>query len=491
MKLKRILAGAMAMTMVLATNVTPVSAAQANKTGNLTVEGDTTYVDTTIYKVTLPTSSSLKFTLDPEGLIGYFADSANASATTVASADLSAYKGKIVGSGSDVIANESSVPIQLTCKYYVTNADDVILTSVKSATDISGGDAAWDDEKNMILLEAVAAKKSDAEASGYAPTAMDAPAVDSSTSVIAINSTSASDPSSISFALAAAPYEFKKGSDGTFTYVPKDGATLDDTQHAVVSLAGFVGADADWSALAAAETGSKLTLNCIYSMKGLEAIGSGAINDQNAVIDATKLTVANEGLKDGDTLTSYHGDTSMVFQVKMPEGATEVSNISWVISGKNNSMPFTADYNEITVDTSSAVVKYMLNNVPAGTRCPMTITFTKADSTTVKYNLTWVIAEPDLGLKDGGSIYSKTGDTSLTFDISLPAGATGIGGITYVIQGKTNTMPASLSGKSVVVNTSDTGVNYMLTKAPAGTYPVKVAFAGSSTVYNLNWVISN
>ncbi|MDE6700276.1 MAG: hypothetical protein K2K10_04590, partial [Acetatifactor sp.] len=108
MKLQKVMAGTLAMALVLTANGMPVSAAQANKTGNLTVEGDTTYVDTTIYKVTLPTSSSLNFTLDPEGLVGFFADSANASATTAENADLSSYKGKIVGSGTETIVNESS-----------------------------------------------------------------------------------------------------------------------------------------------------------------------------------------------------------------------------------------------------------------------------------------------------------------------------------------------------------------------------------------------
>ncbi len=310
MKLQKVMAGTLAMALVLTANGMPVSAAQANKTGNLTVEGDTTYVDTTIYKVTLPTSSSLNFTLDPEGLVGFFADDANASATTAENADLSSYKGKIVGSGTETIVNESSVPIQLTCKYYLTNADGISVEATKDN---------WSDSEKMILLEAVAAKKSVVDAGSYTPTAMATPAVDASTSVVAISSVDPAEPSTIAFALAAAPYEFKKGDDGSFTYIPKDGATLDDTQHAVLSLTGFVSSDADWAALAEAQAGSKLTLNCVYSIKGLTQIDTGAANAENVVIDATKLTVANNGLKDGDTLTSYQDDTDLSFQVKMPE----------------------------------------------------------------------------------------------------------------------------------------------------------------------------
>lgn len=478
MKLQKVMAGTLAMALVLTANGMPVSAAQANKTGNLTVEGDTTYVDTTIYKVTLPTSSSLNFTLDPEGLVGFFADTANASATTAENADLTTYKGKIVGSGSETVVNESSVPIQLTCKYYLTNADGITVAANKDS---------WDDSQNMILLEAVAAKKSDADTTGYVPTALATPAVDTTNSVIAISSVDPAAPSSIAFALAAAPYEFKKGDDGSFTYVPKDGATLDDTQHAVVSLAGFVSSDADWAALSEAQTGSKLTLNCVYSIKGLTQIDTGATNGSNVVIDATKLTVANDGLKDGDTLTSYIGDTSLSFQVKMPEDATGISAISWVFGKKTYQMPFDTDGNEVIVDTSNGAVSYMLTGAPA--TCPMTITF--ADSAT-KYSLYWTIAEKPALLADGDSISSVYGDTSLSFDIALPDGATAIKAATWTFGGKTYTMPVTLTGNTVTVDTSNSAVSFMLSSAnsTAGTHPLKITFTGSAATYNMNWVIS-
>lgn len=480
MKLQKVMAGTLAMALVLTANGMPVSAAQANKTGNLTVEGDTTYVDTTIYKVTLPTSSSLNFTLDPEGLVGFFADDANASATTAENADLSSYKGKIVGSGTETIVNESSVPIQLTCKYYLTNADGISVEATKDN---------WSDSEKMILLEAVAAKKSVVDAGSYTPTAMATPAVDASTSVVAISSVDPAEPSTIAFALAAAPYEFKKGDDGSFTYIPKDGATLDDTQHAVLSLTGFVSSDADWAALAEAQAGSKLTLNCVYSIKGLTQIDTGAANAENVVIDATKLTVANNGLKDGDTLTSYQDDTDLSFQVKMPEDATGISAISWTYKGKAYKMPFTADGNEVTANTSDGAVAFMLNSASntVGTH-PLTIAFT--DSTTV-YKLNWVIAERPALLANGDNLYSVYGDTSLSFDLDLPAGATGVTA-SWTYKSKSYPMPVTLTGNHVTVNTSDSAVAFMLDGASgtAGTHPLKLTFTGCAETYTLNWVIS-
>ncbi|MDE7269545.1 MAG: hypothetical protein K2N81_03625 [Acetatifactor sp.] len=478
MKLQKVMAGTLAMALVLTANGMPVSAAQANKTGNLTVEGDTTYVDTTIYKVTLPTSSSLNFTLDPEGLVGFFADSANASATTAENADLSSYKGKIVGSGTETIVNESSVPIQLTCKYYLTNADGITVKTAK--------DSDWDATQKMLLLEAVAAKKSVADATDYAPTAIDTPAVDASTSVVAISSVDSAEPSTIAFALAAAPYEFKKADDGSFTYVPKDGATLDDTQHAVLSLAGFVSSDADWAALAEAQAGSKLTLNCVYSIKGLSQIDTGAANAENVVIDASKLTVANDGLKNGDTITSYIGDTDISFQVKMPEDATDISAIAWVAKGKTYKMPFTADGNEVIANTGDATVKYMLSSAPG--IYPLTIAF--AGSTT-KYTLNWVIAERPALLTNGDNLYSVYGDTSLSFDLDLPAGATGVTA-SWTYKSKTYNMPVTLTGNKVTVDTSDTFVTFMLSGAngTSGTHPLKLTFAGCAETYTLNWVIA-
>ena len=479
MKLQKVMAGTLAMALVLTANGMPVSAAQANKTGNLTVEGDTTYVDTTIYKVTLPTSSSLNFTLDPEGLVGFFADDANASATTAENADLSTYKGKIVGSGSEVIVNESSVPIQLTCKYYLTNADGISVEATKDN---------WSDSEKMILLEAVAAKKSVVDAGSYTPTAMATPAVDASTSVVAISSVNPAEPSTIAFALAAAPYEFKKADDGSFTYVPKDGATLDDTQHAVVSLAGFVSSDADWAALAEAQAGSKLTLNCVYSIKGLTQIDTGAANAENVVIDATKLTVANDGLKDGDTITSYQGDTDLSYQLKIPEDATGISAIGWVFNKKAYKMPFTADGNEVIANTNDATVKFMLTDAPAGTY-PVTVLFA---GSTAKYTLYWTIAEKPAILTNGDSFYSVYGDTSLSFDLDLPEGATGIKAATWTYGSKSYNMPVTLTGNHVTVDTANASVAFMMDGASntAGTHPVKITFTGSTATYNLSWVIS-
>ncbi|MDE6701801.1 MAG: hypothetical protein K2K10_12470, partial [Acetatifactor sp.] len=375
--------------------------------------------------------------------------------------------------------NESSVPIQLTCKYYLTNADGVSVEATKDD---------WDDTKKMILLEAVAAKKSDVDGGSYVPTAMATPAVDASTSVVAISSVDPTAPSTIAFALAAAPYEFKKGDDGSFTYVPKDGATLDDTQHAVLSLTGFVSSDADWAALAEAQAGSKLTLNCVYSIKGLSQIDTGAANAENVVIDASKLTVANDGVKDGDTITSYIGDTDLSFQVKMPEGATGIKAIGWTFNKKAYTMPFTVDGNEVIADTKNVSVSYMLNSAGEGTH-PLTITF---NDSTVKYSLKWVVSSgAPAELANGDNIYSVKGDTGLSFRIKMPADATGINSIKWKYNNKDYVMPFTASGNEIVADATNVSVSHMLTTADVlGSYPVTITFTGSSTTYTLNWVIS-
>lgn len=114
MKLKKFVAVGLAATMMVMPMTVFADELTAPTTGEeATVEGNVNYIDTTVYKVTLPTTSGLDFVLDPQGL------SALDKTTPVQPAD--ADKGKIVGGVGTACINKSSVPIKLTASFYVTD----------------------------------------------------------------------------------------------------------------------------------------------------------------------------------------------------------------------------------------------------------------------------------------------------------------------------------------------------------------------------------
>lgn len=90
MKLKKLVAFGLAATLTVAPVAVFADDATAPVTGEeATVPGGVNYIDTTVYKVTLPTTTGLDFVLDPQGL------SALDASTPAQPAD--ADKGKIVG----------------------------------------------------------------------------------------------------------------------------------------------------------------------------------------------------------------------------------------------------------------------------------------------------------------------------------------------------------------------------------------------------------
>lgn len=116
MKLKKILATAMAAVMAVAMLPASVKAD--------TIEGGGVYLDTEVYNVVLPTTANMKFYLDPQGLTSMD------STGNIDSADL----GKIVANTSSMSAiNKSSVPVGLKMTYVVSGAG----ISVQGASGIS------------------------------------------------------------------------------------------------------------------------------------------------------------------------------------------------------------------------------------------------------------------------------------------------------------------------------------------------------------------
>jgi hypothetical protein len=114
-----------------------------DKTGEIKGDGDTTYVDTKIYSVVLPTSAAWDFILDPQGLIGaYRANNETADPLTnvglanslptdgVTAAALVPYAGRIIpGTTVPVFQNRSSYNVALGVSIRVTGDATIVATT--------------------------------------------------------------------------------------------------------------------------------------------------------------------------------------------------------------------------------------------------------------------------------------------------------------------------------------------------------------------------
>ena len=271
MKLKKFLATVMAVALAVSPmTVSANSEVTAPGSTEFDVDGDTTYVDTTKYKVTLPTSQGLKFTMDPSGIFGYV--QANQGATNFTEDDIASYAGKIVGVGAHNIVNKSSVPVAVTCDYKLsTTASDVSFSTATNLTPdtISG---------NQINLVVVGGK---ATVSGNNVTGFTEGA-DGFKKGIGTDSTE------IMVLLDKASYQYTVLDDGTFDYVHNPGGSTPETS-AALSVKGCISKDHDWSELAGSN-GKKVKLSCVFSFKGVKD-SSGATADDCGFVTAGADTI--------------------------------------------------------------------------------------------------------------------------------------------------------------------------------------------------------
>ena len=202
----------------------------ASEQGTVTGDGDTSYVNTEVMEVILPTSDAWNFQLDPQGLLGGLRDGNSNSATME---DLAAYAGKIIaGDYAPVAINRSSYAMKLSVDVKLTG--DAIATANEEAT--NAGTA------NNVNLNVIASKVKVATTTSI---------FDASSEVeFALTK----EDTTIDFVFSAAQYDFIDD-NGTFKferrlYNPDD---KDDENNDLngngtqLSLGGFVNVNADWS----------------------------------------------------------------------------------------------------------------------------------------------------------------------------------------------------------------------------------------------------
>jgi hypothetical protein len=227
--------------------VPAVFAAQGNPTGSQTVtgDGDVNYLDTKIFAVGLPTSASLDFVLDPQGLTEI------EDGESAALADLQG--GKIIPSAPAVIVNNSSVKTKVTVTLKGitaagSGANTATATFVPWGTDDASTIASVNTgTNNNVLLYATPSRTNRTNDSD--------PFVPAGKGYIL-----STDEQVLNFILDPADYTVKNTS-GNYTALADAG-----TGHGTgVLIGGYVNKNADWSHFKASTNPSTVSVHAVFS----------------------------------------------------------------------------------------------------------------------------------------------------------------------------------------------------------------------------------
>lgn len=294
-----------------------------------TIGGDVNYVDTTIYKVTLPTTQGMGFTLDPQGLASLDEGGEHSDENA----------GDIIGVGTMTAVNESSVDVTLSAKFYIVDSSG---EATLSDTTISSEEA---NEIAMVITSDVAD-------------------VDASENDFAVTANAEEDATAVKFDMAAATYTFTKTDDG-YAYV----LTPDSGSKVNMTIGGKVAKDADWSAYTGADA-ETITLNVVFEFldgEGETIEVEEAVENRNPSISSTATYDASEGtgtiaidLGAGTTATTvsaaYYGGTADSQTTELTYEVDEAGNLTYSVAAWSTQAGKTKYIKVVLADETSQVV---------------------------------------------------------------------------------------------------------------------------------------
>ena len=260
-RFQKFLAISLAATMAISSTVFAAPVTDPTGTSNVTGVGTTEYVDTNVYSVTLPTAAALSFNLDPQGLLSL----EDGKSATIES--LSGNAGKVVGSTSACVINDSAKAIKVSVSMAATvkTAGDVTLK--KNAEGISDNATT-----NNILLCAIPAVSSISTANAYQTASQgyileQTPAVETGLTLTSANT------DQLTFVLDAATYEVSKNGS-TYTYNKAGSGNGTGIQ-----IGGLVNSKDDWKDFTGTPT-KTVGLTAIFAFS--PADGTEVVNNDNA-----------------------------------------------------------------------------------------------------------------------------------------------------------------------------------------------------------------
>ncbi len=390
--LSLMLAGMLCMGMSL----TAFAAETAPGSTDVTTEGTVNYADTTVYSVTLPTSSCFNFVVDPQGIL-----SSVDSATYTEEFYPEGTAGHIIateGTGA-YINNKSSVPIKLMVEAYVEKDDSTgDASSVNLLADAQANEVNSGIDNNMWLTFDIT--NDDLDVTTFEDeTKITRDTVNANVIAITQNGKPATGEkgTQISFALNQAAYQFT-GSAGNYTYEMKADEKGDSVG---MRLSGRANTNADWSVYTGS-TPEKIIVKTIFDFDKLSTDYSAAALDGRAhgvLEDAAAEYFAGMGYDENDEPTGVPAEGAMDYVVgsgvalQIPfsfgTGVNELKIKSITVNGAEIA---SADYKVINSEicfksTEENVKAAMEAATPEGVAVPVVITTSDDQETTVNVTM--------------------------------------------------------------------------------------------------------
>lgn len=331
-----ILASTLFVSMTLTASATELT--DANGQADTKSEGSVEYVNTTVYKVTLPTDDCFDFTVDPQGILsqtepGTYGETLYPDGT----------EGLIVPKEADgaYINNKSSVPIKLTVDAYVTS-------DVRTADEYEGTESTVNlvdlDQWNYVnsgidntLLLTLDITNDDMDLTTFTDGSKIVTGDALNQNVIAITQNGKPDDkgTQITFALNKAEYEFKKATD--ITYELKDNEVGDSVG---MRLSGLVNTQADWSGFVGDSDPEKIIVKTVFSFTQLTTDYDAAELDDRAhgVLDDRDPDYF-DGLEYDEDEVTVVGPAAGEMDYTVGQGALEIP------------FDFGSGVNEVTIDS--------------------------------------------------------------------------------------------------------------------------------------------
>lgn len=342
MKKRKILAASLAAAMMLTS--LPVTTAKAEE-----IEGGVIYVKQDIYDVTLPTTASQKFYIDPEGLIALGkADDPDTAAVGNA--------GTVVGLTNMYAVNKSSVPVVLSASYELK--DTAKTDKAEVVTSLADADAITDlqDAKTKKVAVSISAVESatDADTSGNTckgkvfkandTAGVDITAASGNLSTKDEVFASASTAASASYIMTKEKYKFqlKEGKTAADAYDADSyeyviDADADEASCVKLSIGGYCSKNADWSAYT--DGTNELTLDIIFKFKKATS-AQGDWKDTKTGTDEVevgpKVTISTDGLVTISGLTADKNYKASAINNGVENGMINDSTVTWNTTNWDN-----------------------------------------------------------------------------------------------------------------------------------------------------------